>query len=488
MSLWVPSGQSCLEGKIGSTTLNPPLFGICTGTVNDGKWHQAALTLTPGATSSGHFSQTATLYVDGAVLTTAQITTQATVSPGGYVATIGNGSTGAFNGSIADVSLYTRQLTPDQVTGDHETLTFQVTSPGSGVTLPTVNTQTITVTNPVGGHAVYTYSNGALVQAAGVLGGVTWYGYDASTRAVTITDADGDTSYITYDAHNNVTSTTTCAAVSNCQTSYSSYYENLSNPLDLRNDKPTDSRDARSSSPFDPAYDTVRSYTPAGEIATVTTPSTPACPSGCTTTNAFTTGTEAAVGGGTEPAGLLASVTSPGGGATSYAYDAAGDVMQTTDALGLVAKYTYDNIGRKLTQTQVSDTYPAGLTTSFAYDSLGRVVIETDPPVTDRVTGAVHTEIIGYIYDTDSNVLTSTLSDTTGGDPSRTITHTYNNHDQLATAANGLGNTSSYTYDTLGDIATVTDQGGKVTAYAYDAAGDLLTSTLQGYTGTRATR
>ena len=91
-----PSRQSCLEGKIGSTTLNSPFFGICTGTVNDGKWHQAVLTLTPGATSSGHFTQTATLYVDGAVLTTAQITAQATVSPAGYVATIGNGSTGAL--------------------------------------------------------------------------------------------------------------------------------------------------------------------------------------------------------------------------------------------------------------------------------------------------------------------------------------------------------------------------------------------------------
>ena len=39
------------------------------------------------------------------------------MSAAGYIATIGNGSTGDFNGSIADVSLYTSQLTPDQVTG-----------------------------------------------------------------------------------------------------------------------------------------------------------------------------------------------------------------------------------------------------------------------------------------------------------------------------------------------------------------------------------
>ena len=100
---------------------------------------------------------------------------------------------------------------------------------------------------------------------------MTYYGYDQAQRASTITDPDGDTTYITYDAHNNVTSTTTCAAVSNCQTSYASYYENLSNPLDPRNDKPTDSRDARSSSPTDPTYDTVTTYTPIGARSRPTT-------------------------------------------------------------------------------------------------------------------------------------------------------------------------------------------------------------------------
>ena len=35
------------------------------------------------------------------------------------------------------------------------------------------------------------------------------------------------------------------------------------------------------------------------------------------------------------------------------------------------------------------------------------MVNETDPPVTDRVTGAVHTEVISYTYDPDYDVLTS---------------------------------------------------------------------------------
>ena len=127
---------------------------------------------------------------------------------------------------------------------------------------PTLNTQTITVTDPIGKNAVYLYAERRAdpdhrrARRRDLSTGTT-----LPSRASTITDPDGDTTYLTYDAHNNVTSTTTCAAVSNCQTSYASYYENLANPLDPRNDKPTDSRDARSSSPTDPTYDTVTSYT-----------------------------------------------------------------------------------------------------------------------------------------------------------------------------------------------------------------------------------
>ncbi|MGH3183990.1 MAG: hypothetical protein ACRDOE_19105, partial [Streptosporangiaceae bacterium] len=280
-----------------------------------------------------------------------------------------------------------------------------------------------------------------------------------------------------------LTSTTRCAAVNNCQTFYASYYEDLSSPLDPRNDEPTGSRDARSSSPADPAYDTVTAYTSSGQIASKTTPPTSACPSGCKTAYAYTAGTEPAVGGGTEPAGLLASVTSPNGGVISYAYDSAGDVMQVTDPLGLVTRYTYDNLGRQATEDQISDTYPNGLTTSYSYDCQDRLTQETDPPVTDRVTGAAHTKVTSYTYDPDGNVLTITISDATGGDPSRTTTDAYNSNGELASSADALGNTTTYTYDGLGDKLTETNPAGVTTAYAYDAAGNLLTTTLDGYAG-----
>ena len=110
----------CLEGSVGNVTVNAPIFGTCTsGTpVNDGKWHQAALTVEPRhADPLQGFSQTATLYLDGASVGTATDHHQATASATGYIANIGNGPNGDFNGSIADVSIYTSQLTATTVTG-----------------------------------------------------------------------------------------------------------------------------------------------------------------------------------------------------------------------------------------------------------------------------------------------------------------------------------------------------------------------------------
>ena len=489
-TLWVNS-SGCVEGNIDGALLQAT--GACASAIGDGKWHQVVLTLTPvGTNSTGTASvQTATLYEDGKVLSSATIA-PAAVSTSGYTAVVGNGTAhGDFTGSIADVSLYTNALSATDVTVHYDGLHNQVlvAEPGGNPALPTylatptLDSQTITVTDPFGKNASYVYSGGDLIKATDVLGGVTWYGYDASNRATTATDPDGYTTYTTHDARNNVTSTTTCAAINNCQTSYESYYENLSNPTDPRNDKPTDQRDARSSSPGDPTYDTVISYTASAEMASKTTPPTTACPSGCKTAYTYTTGSESAVGGGTEPAGLLASTTSPNGGVTRYAYDSAGDVASVTDALGLVTSHTYDNLGREISSTQTSDSYPAGLTTTYVYDSLDRVVKQTDPPVTDRVTGAVHTEVTTTTYDPDDNVLTSTLSDTTGGDVSRTTTNVYDAHGQLESVTDPLGAVTKYTYDALGDRVTLTNPASLTTTYTYDAAGNLLTTTLDGYTG-----
>ncbi len=114
---------------------------------------------------------------------------------------------------------------------------------------------------------------------------------------------------------------------------------------------------------------------------------------------------------------------------------------------------------------------------------MGQVTSETDPAVTDRVTGAVHTTQISTVYDVDGDVTSQTAADVTGGDTSRSVSYTYDSHDLVATSTDAAGAVTRHTYGAYGDLATQTDPAGNVTGYVYDADGRLLTVTLQNYTG-----
>jgi large repetitive protein len=244
------------------------------------------------------------------------------------------------------------------------------------------------------------------------------------------------------------------------------------------------SRDARSSSATDNTYLTSYGYDAIGNMTSATTPPVAGFPSGRISTVAYTDGTTvAAADGGFAPAGLPYRTTSPGGAANTVSYLRNGDIASTTDADGLVTRYTYDNLGRVLTKTVVSDSYPSGLTTTYTYDADNQVVSQTDPPVNDRVTGAVHTAQITTVYDADGNVTSQTVADTTGGDASRVYSTTYNTFNQVASKTDPVGNTTTFTYDAYGNKASDTDALTNIVRYTFDPNGHLLTQTLTNYTG-----
>ena len=167
----------------------------------------------------------------------------------------------------------------------------------------------------------------------------------------------------------------------------------------------------------------------------------------------------------------------------SYRYYSDGDLATITTPLGETITYTYDNLGRALSEKDVSNTYPAGQTTSYVFDGLGEVVKETSPSVTDRVTGAVHQAVTTTSYDADGDVLSQTVADATGGDSSRTKSYTYNTLDEVATATDGDNGVTRYSYDGYGNKTSEIDPGGVTTNYAYDPDGKQLSTTLVGYTG-----
>jgi large repetitive protein len=460
--------------------------------VNDGKWHFAVL-------SASNSSEQ--LYIDGqpqytqptnglpATLAGAQAAR--VYLGGGYLGgswphqpnSGSNASVAWFTGSIAEFASYRSQLTDAQVAQQ-----YNASKSSTGL----APEETVKVTDPGGKTLTDAFDpmNGdRVVSQTDALGNTTRYGYDSSGFLNTVTDPDGDVTTTGHDVRGNLVSQTTCQdqAADKCSTSYYTYYPNDTSATptaDPRNDLLETESDGRSSSASDTRYQTSYTYNNLGELTAEKTPPVPGYPSGRATTTTYTNGTTlGGISNATAPAGLPYQVTTPGKAVTTTQYYSDGDVAQTTDADGLVTKYTYDGLGRVLTKTVVSDSYPNGLVTSYQYNQLGQVTQETDPAVTDRVTGAVHTAKISTTYDADGDVTGQTVADTSGGDASRSVSNTYDSHDLLATSTDAAQSATRYTYGPYGDLASETDPAGNITDYVYDADGRLLTTTLQNYTG-----
>ncbi|WP_406445219.1 LamG domain-containing protein [Streptomyces sp. NBC_00631] len=395
------------------------------------------------------------------------------------------GDVSYFKGSIAEVAFYGHNLTSAQVATQ-----WNAYKQAGG----TIATASVDVTDPGNNTLSSTYDlsdGGRILTDTDGTGATTSYGYDTSGFVHTTTDGNGDVTTTGHNSRGDVVSRTTCQdqSAAKCSTSYYTYYLNADSDTDPRNDQLLTSSDGRSASSTDTTYQTVDTYDTNGNLLTSTSPPVTGHSAGLTTKKTYTSATTAGyVSGTVAPAGLLASTTTPGGAITSYVYYANGDLAQETSPLGLVTRYTYDAVGRVLTRTEISDTYPAGLVTQYTYDPLGRVLTELDPAAPNAVNQAiVHTALTTRTYDADGNTLTSTVSDTTGGDTARTTSTAYNDFGEPKTVTDPEQHTTAFTYDAYGNKQTETDPDGQAYAFTHDANGNPLTRTLTNYTGSSAT-
>jgi RHS repeat-associated protein len=154
----------------------------------------------------------------------------------------------------------------------------------------------------------------------------------------------------------------------------------------------------------------------------------------------------------------IAQITDPLGRVTTYEYYSTTDVTN-----GLVKKVT-DSIGN-VTQYEYETTY--GLPTKIT-DALGKITtssytfsngVPTQTVIKDPLmnTTTVNYDAFGLptsVVDPNNNAIF--------------LTYDPNNHAQLTTATDALGNSLKYTYDAIGRLFTVTDAKGVKTTYGYD--------------------
>ncbi|MEI8413113.1 MULTISPECIES: LamG-like jellyroll fold domain-containing protein [unclassified Kribbella] len=293
------------------------------------------------------------------------------------------------------------------------------------------------------------------------------YTHDKTGKLTKVTGEMGGEVTMTYDARGNVASTKTCRDdATDCRTEYSSYHANDAWPaLDPRWDKLLAFRDGRSASATDDTYKRNMNLTVSGDVASEFSPD------GGVKTYTYTDGVATGPDGKPMPPGLLktatAKVNASVTASTQYLYNEHGQLVQQTAPSGLVTKYTYDEIGRKKTETQISDTYPNGVTTSYDYDKMSRVIAVTGPVTTDAVTGEQHQQKAELEYDADGNVTKTTARDLKTPDEPRVATMEYDDCNRLTRTIDADGKMSQQGYDGFGNRTWSEDANGNRFEYKY---------------------
>ncbi|MEU9688651.1 DNA/RNA non-specific endonuclease [Amycolatopsis japonica] len=556
-----------LYGGLSARNVTGPSQVISTNPVNDNGWHHAVLTSEVDRQ---------TLYLDGAAIgSISGLIDHGTLSKlvvGGGVGKnfpSTNGGDFYFNGSIDEVALYQHTLSPFAVAqhfGAARTIDqlTKITLPQDGrvfaeigyddradrakaltdhdgrkwtLDLPLRNNaeRTVTLRGP---YPDWTYKFDA--DQGGRITSVIHKGFDKHWEynekgflKATVDELDNRAEQTT-DERGNVLSRKTCRAVGSCNTSYFTYVTS-SDPLDPRRDKVATSSDARSSSATDTRYRTSYAYDTAGRLTTTTFPIPAGQIAAPTEVRTYASGAETAEGGGKVPAGVLVQVTDRRNQVASNAFRANGDLAFTKDVMGLVTSYTYDGIGRRLSQQEGNIAGGVFGTRSFEYTPKSEIAKITGPATTNTITGVTHTPVTSNVYDGNGNLLEATVSDATGGDLARKTAFGYNAFDQrvsvnypdggvvqyerspdllkvvttdvlgtkwtdqfdderrlLSRVASGIGadpatsgmgslRVENRSYDATGRLERVQDAMNRATRYGYYGDGLLATTTLEGY-------
>lgn len=282
----------------------------------------------------------------------------------------------------------------------------------------------VDIEDPLGNHATFTYDGeGNRITATDYSGNTSTFAYDAEGRKISQTDADGNTVTFTYDAVGNMLSRTD--ALGNT----TSWTYNSRNQVITE----TDALGNTTSYTYDPAGRKLTKTDARSKIWSYTY----------------------------DAAGNLLTETNPLNQTISYEYDANGNRTKITDPNGHVTYFEYDAVNKPVkTIVKIGDTAPEAdeddIVTVYTYDCLGRKVSETNALGETTV----------YEYNFRGQVISQT------NDLGETKTYTYDENGNKTSYTTVTGNVITYTYDQLNRMATVGDTTGLFEAYEYDNSGN----------------
>ena len=163
----------------------------------------------------------------------------------------------------------------------------------------------------------------------------------------------------------------------------------------------------------------------------------------------------------------LVSVTDPRNNATTYAVDGLGNLsVQSSPDTGNTAN-THDAAGNVVASRDAKEQ-----TTSYAYDALNRVV----RIVHEQATGT-QLKQVDYLYDQGANAvgrLTTITETSAAGATLLSTTYGYDQHGRTTAESRAIGGvtyTTRYEYDAAGRMAAMTYPSGRTVAYGLDGLG-----------------
>jgi RHS repeat-associated protein len=290
------------------------------------------------------------------------------------------------------------------------------------------------VTDPNGNTTRMTYdAQGNRTSVENPLGDRTQWAYDPLGDLVEYTDGVGNTATLEYDERGNLlkASTPLVGSVPPETSVVEYFYEDEAHPGDVTTIKNPD------------GDTTTFTYDSAGNRATETSAT------GDETT--FTWNARGNLTSEVSPRGNVAGA-SPSAYTSAFTYDPAGDRLTATDPLGDERKWGYDADGNVSSETDAN-----GNTTTFTYDAANQR--------TSSIRADGHTEHL--TYDEDGNI----ASEVNGRE--KATTFAYDQFDHLKEQVDPLGRTTAYTFDGAGNLTSSEDAAGRTTTYVHNAADEL---------------